>query len=55
MIYLRLKPRVTARVNQPLALGDVADVLADASLGLNEIQLHLPAEEGIWPLDALSR
>ena len=54
VIYLRLKPRVTARVNQPLKLGDVADVLADASLGLSEIQLRLPAEEGIWPLDALS-
>lgn len=53
MIYLRVKPRVNARVGDPLTLSDVADLLADASLGLNAIPVELPRGEGIWPLDAL--
>lgn len=54
MIYLRLKPRVTARVGQQLTLSDVADVLADASLRLGTLPVSLPQQEGVWPLDALS-
>lgn len=54
MIYLRLKPRVTARVGQQLTLSDVADVLADASLQLGALPVFLPQQEGVWPLDALS-
>ena len=54
MIYLRMKPRVTARVGQKLTLADVADVLADASLSIGALPVSLPLEEGIWPLDALT-
>ena len=54
MIYLRMKPRVTARVGQMLTLADVADVLADASLSIGALPVSLPLEEGIWPLDALT-
>ena len=54
MIYLRMKPRVTARVGQKLTLADVADVLADASLSIGTLPVSLPLEEGIWPLDALT-
>lgn len=50
MIYLRVKPRVNARVGDPLTLSVVADLLADASLGLNAIPVELPRGEGIWPL-----
>lgn len=53
MIYLRIRPRVMVRAGRAVTLGEVADVLCDASLRLHSMPLHLPQGEGVWPLDAL--
>jgi len=54
MIYLRLRDTTTAEPGRALRLGEVADVLADASLGLNALPVHAPRAPGMWKLDALS-
>lgn len=53
MVYLRVKTRVMAKAGQKLMLGDVADLLADASLHLHEMRVSLPQKPGIWEIDAL--
>lgn len=53
MIYLRVKPRVMARVGERLTLSQVADVLAGAELRLGEMRIDLPNRSGIWQIDAL--
>lgn len=54
MIYLRLRETTTIEPDRALRLGDVADVLADASLGLHALPVNAPRAEGVWKLDALS-
>lgn len=54
MIYLKIKPRTIAPPGQPIVLGDVAQVLADAKWGLAELPISLPKERGIWLVDAVT-
>ena len=54
MIYLRLRNTTTVEAGRALHLGDVAAVLADASLGLHALPVHAPRALGIWKLDGLS-
>lgn len=53
MVYLRVKPRVTAGVGQMLTLADVADTFSDARHKLGELRVSLPKGPGVWALDAL--
>ena len=53
MVYLRVKPRVLARVGEPLTLGDVADLLADARYRLADMRVSLPKGVGVWQVNAL--
>lgn len=53
MVYIRVKKRVTAEEGEPLTLSQVADVLADASLGISAMPISLPRGVGIWQMDAL--
>ncbi len=54
MIYLRMREVTTSEPGQALCLADVADVLADASLGLNALPISVPRVPGVWKLDALA-
>ena len=54
MIYLKIKPRTVAPPGQPIVLGDVAHVLADAKWRLAELPIALPKERGIWLVDAVT-
>ncbi|HML48103.1 MAG TPA: hypothetical protein PKE04_15280 [Clostridia bacterium] len=54
MIYLKIKSRTIAPPGQPIVLGDVAQVLADAKWGLAELPISLPQERGIWLVDAVT-
>lgn len=54
MIYLRMREATTFEPSQALCLADVADVLADASLGLHGLPVTVPRGVGVWKLDALS-
>lgn len=53
MVYIRIKPKTVAMVGERLTLGDVADLLADARLNLQDMQVSLPQGMGIWQIDAL--
>ena len=52
MIYLRVRPRVTANVDEALWLKDVAGFIADARCRLNEMRIILPKGAGVWQVDA---
>ena len=52
MIYLRVRPRVTANVDEALWLKDVAGFIADARYKLNEMRIILPKGAGVWQVDA---
>jgi hypothetical protein len=52
VIYLRVRPRVSANAGEPLKLRDVAGFLADARCQLNEMQVILPKGAGVWQVDA---
>jgi len=54
MIYLRLHETTATEPGRALRLGDVADVLADASLGLHALPINAPRSLGVWRLDALA-
>jgi stage V sporulation protein AA len=49
-----MRDQVTAPPRQPLRLGDVADVLADAALGLTDLAVDTPDAVGVWKLDAMA-
>ena len=52
MIYLRVRPRVTANIDEVLWLKDVANFIADASCRLNDMRIILPKGAGVWQVDA---
>lgn len=52
MIYIRLKPRALAKAGYPVYMRDIADILADARLSVNDMQIKAPNGTGIWQLDA---
>jgi len=54
MIYLRLREVTTMEPGRAARLGDVADVLADASLGLHAMPVSVPRALGVWKVDALA-
>ncbi|MCL2812230.1 MAG: hypothetical protein FWD25_10150 [Clostridia bacterium] len=54
MIYLRLRESTTTEPGHTPRLGEVADVLADASLKLHTLPINAPRTVGVWKLDALS-
>jgi len=54
MIYLRLRESTTIEPGHPTRLGEVADVLADASLKLHALPINAPRNVGVWKVDALS-
>ncbi len=53
MIYLRMRGTVHSQPGQSLHLCDVADVLADASLKLQELPIDTPRKRGVWSLEAM--
>ncbi len=53
MIYLRIRETTKLAPGGTLRLGDIADVLADASLRLNELPVQAPTRVGIWRMDAM--
>ncbi len=53
MVYLRVKARVIAPAGEPLTLGDVAILLADAKYRLGDLRVSLPKGTGVWQINAL--
>ena len=52
MMILRIKPRAAIQAGLPATIGDIASVMCDARLSVNDLIVPMPKEPGIWLVDA---
>lgn len=51
-MILRIKPRAAIQAGLPATIGDIANVMCDARLSVNDLIIPMPKEPGIWLVDA---
>lgn len=53
MIYIRMREKVEREAEGEVRVGDVADVLCDASVDVRELPVFMPTLPGVYTTDAL--
>lgn len=54
MIYIRMKEKVERGVDGEITVGDIADVLCDASIDVSILPVGMPKTAGVYITDAMS-